>query len=66
MFQLTDSSPEHPEIGSFYLVTQTREHGPYETYDQAIDAAQHPQPDMIGFNPNRGYCVIDRSEPDEL
>ena len=66
MFQLTEFSPEFPEIGNFYLVTESGEHGPYETYDDAVDAAEHPQPNMIGFNPRRGYYVIDRSEPDEL
>ena len=39
MFQLTEYSPERPELGHFYLVTQSGEHGPYETYDDAIDAA---------------------------
>lgn len=65
MLQLTEFSPEHPETGCFYLVTRTSEHGPFETYDDAVDAAEHPQPDMIGFNPRRGYYVIDRSEPGE-
>ena len=64
MYQLTEYSPDRPEFGSFYLVTQTGEHGPYETYDDAIDAAEHPQPDMIGFNPRRGYFVVDRSDPE--
>lgn len=65
MFQLTEFSPERPEMGSFYLVTQTSEHGPFETYDDAVDAAERPNPDMYGFNPRRGYYVIDRSEPGE-
>ncbi|GAB5456515.1 MAG: hypothetical protein Hens2KO_27440 [Henriciella sp.] len=65
MFQLTEFSPERPEFGSFYLVTQTGEHGPYQTYDDAVDAAEHPPANMIGFNPRKGYCVVDRSEPDE-
>jgi hypothetical protein len=64
MLQLTEFLPEHSELGRFYLVTPTCEHGPYESYDEAVDAAEHPQPDMIGFNPRRGYYVIDRSEPD--
>lgn len=66
MFQLTEYSPERPEFGSFYLVTPTSEHGPYETYDDAVDAAEHPPANMIGFNSRKGYCVVDRSEPDEL
>ncbi|MEL6666812.1 MAG: hypothetical protein AAFQ24_11795 [Pseudomonadota bacterium] len=66
MFQLTEFSPERPEFGSFYLVTQTGEHGPYQTYDDAVDAAEHPPANMIGFNLRKGYCVVDRSEPDEL
>ena len=65
MFQLTEFSPERPEFGSFYLVTQTGEHGPYQTYDDAVDAAEHPPANMIGFNPRKSYCVVDRSEPDE-
>lgn len=65
MLQLTEFSPDHPETGRFYLVTRTSEHGPFKTYDDAVDAAEHPQPDMIGFNPRRGYYVIDRSEPGE-
>ena len=39
MYQLTDLSPERPEFGSFYLVTQTSEHGPFESYEDAVDAA---------------------------
>lgn len=66
MFQLTETTPDHPELGHFYLVTEDCEHGPYDTYDDAIDAAEHPQPEMIGFNPRRGYYVVDRSEPDQL
>ena len=65
MFQLTEFSPERPELGRFYLVTQSGEHGPYATYEDAVDAAEHPPANMIGFNPRRGYYVIDRSEPDE-
>ncbi len=65
MFKLTDTSPERPEFGSFYLVTQSSEHGPFESYEDAVDAAEHPNPEMIGFNPRRGYFVIDRSEPTE-
>ncbi|MEL6859267.1 MAG: hypothetical protein AAFO74_12845 [Pseudomonadota bacterium] len=65
MFQLTDTSPERPEFGSFYLVTQSSEHGPFESYEDAVDAAEHPYPEMIGFNPRRGYFVVDRSEPNE-
>ena len=65
MFQLTEFSPERPEFGSFYLVPQTGEHGPYQTYDAAVDAAEHPPANMIGFNPRKGYYVVDRSEPDE-
>lgn len=65
MYQLTVLSPERPEFGSFYLVTQTSEHGPFESYEDAVDAAEHPNPEMIGFNPRRGYFVIDRSEPNE-
>ncbi|MEP1142212.1 MAG: hypothetical protein ABJH52_00700 [Henriciella sp.] len=64
MFQLTEFTPEYPEIGDFYLVTPTSEHGPYETYDDAVDAAEHPPANMIGFNPRRGYCVVDRSDPE--
>ena len=64
MFQLTEYSPEHPEMGRFYLVTQAGEHGPYDTYDEAADAAEHPQPNMYGFNPRRGYHIVDRSEPE--
>ena len=66
MIQLTEYAPERPELGHFYLVTRTGEHGPYETYDDAIDAAEHPHADMYGFNARRGYYVVDRSEPDEL
>jgi len=66
MFQLTEYSPECPEFGSFYLITPTSEHGPYETYEDAVDAAEHPPANMIGFNARRGYVVVDRSEPDEL
>ncbi len=66
MRQLTEYSPERPEQGHFYLVTHSGEHGPYDTYDDAVDAAEHRPADMIGFNPRRGYCVVDRSEPDEL
>ena len=65
MFQLTEFSPERPEFGSFYLVTQSGEHGPYQTYVDAVDAAEHPPANMIGFNPRKGYYVVDRSEPDE-
>ncbi len=54
MFQLTEFSPERPEFGSFYLVTQSGEHGPYQTYDDAVDAAEHPPANMIGFNPRKG------------
>ncbi|MEM1148537.1 MAG: hypothetical protein AAGA72_05560 [Pseudomonadota bacterium] len=64
MFQLTELSPPRPETGSFYLVTQTSEHGPFDTYHDAVDAAEHPNPEMLGFNPRRGYYVVDRSEPD--
>ena len=66
MLQLTEYSPARPELGHFYLVTQSGEHGPYETYGDAVDAAEHPQADMYGFNPRRGYYVVDRSEPDAL
>jgi len=65
MFQLTDLSPERPEFGAFYLITATSEHGPYETYEDAVDAAEHPPANMIGFNARRGYYVVDRSEQDE-
>lgn len=65
MFQLTESSPDRPETGRFYLVTQTSEHGPFETYHDAIDAAEHPHAALYGFNPRRFYYVIDRSEPGE-
>jgi hypothetical protein len=64
MFQLTDLSPERPEFGAFYLITATSEHGPYETYEDAVDAAEHPPATMIGFNARRGYYVVDRSEPE--
>ncbi|MFN3214455.1 MAG: hypothetical protein ACE37M_15225 [Henriciella sp.] len=64
MFQLTEYAPERPEFGSFYLVTESGEHGPYETYDDAVDAAERPPANMIGFNPRKGYYVVDRSEPE--
>ena len=50
MFQLTEFSPERPEFGSFYLVTQTGEHGPYQTYDDAVAAAEPTPANLIGCN----------------
>ena len=65
MFQLTVPHPDPSPSGAFYLVTEEGEQGPYETYDAAADAAERPMSNLQGFDPRRGYYIIDRSEPGE-
>lgn len=51
--------------GRFYLITSTREHGPFETYRAAVNAAEHPSAPLHGLDPRRGYCVVDRREEED-
>lgn len=53
------------EAGRFYLITSTTEHGPFPTYSDAVNAAEHPSAPLHGLDPRRGYCVVDRREQED-
>ncbi len=48
--------------GTYFLVNSMGEHGPFNTYKEAINAAESPAIETRRFDHRRGYFVVDRSE----
>ena len=64
MFQQTHDPDKYSLDGHFYLVTRNGEHGPYDSYDEAVDAASDPMNALHGIDTRGGYAVVEKGEPD--
>ena len=64
MYQQTQDPAKYSPDGHYYLVTREGEHGPYDSYDEAVDAASDPMNPLHGIDTRGGYAVVDKGEPD--
>ncbi len=48
--------------GEFFLVNSLGEHGPFNTYSEAVNAAESPTFSAPRFDRRKGYFVVDRRE----
>lgn len=62
MLQQAPKSPGVLGEGSYFLVNSMGEHGPFNTYNEAVNAAESPAMEARRFDRRRGYFVVDRSE----
>lgn len=48
--------------GEFFLVNSLGEHGPFNTYSEAVNAAESAALSARRFDRRKGYFVVDRRE----
>ncbi|MEQ3744998.1 MAG: hypothetical protein ABNH53_02025 [Henriciella sp.] len=65
MYPKSHYAHEATQTGRFFLITSTHEHGPFATYSDAVNAAEHPSAPLHGLDPRRGYCVVDHQEQED-